>query len=173
MGGSEIALMPYQRICPLTGLFFARITTLGVYWSRDSAHIDYYERRPTLSKKKKSAQADAKTALTATVDPLQLLQDRVAALEEQFAQLSLKEVPAGPQGEAGPQGKPGPRGPKGDPGPAGPKGDPGPMGPGGPRGNEGATGPQGAPGAKGAQGPAGPKGPAGPQGPKGEAATPA
>ena len=138
----------------LCAYYYARSVNL----SRDSAHTDY-ERRPTLSKKKKSAKADTKKSLTPAVDPLQLLQERVAALEEQFAQLSLKEGPVGPPGEAGPQGQPGPVGPKGDPGPAGPKGDPGP---------------QGAPGAKGAQGPAGPKGAAGspgPQGPKGEAAS--
>lgn len=106
--------------------------------------------------KKKSATGQAENLLKPAVDPMQLLEQRVAALEGQVAQLTLKEGPAGPQGE------PGPAGAKGDRGPAGAKGDPGAMGP---QGREGAVGPQGA------QGVAGPKGPPGPSGPKGEAAT--
>jgi hypothetical protein len=96
--------------------------------------------------KKKSATAKTENLLTPAVDPMQLLEQRVAVLEAQFAQLILKEGPAGPQGDrgpagargerglVGPQGEPGPVGAKGERGPAGGKGDPGAMGPQGPQG---------------------------------------
>ena len=54
--------------------------------------------------KKKSATAKAESLLTRAVDPMQLLEQRVVVLEAQFAQLILKEGPAGPQGLAGPAG---------------------------------------------------------------------
>jgi hypothetical protein len=113
---------------------------------RRSAHADF-QRRPTLSKakdKKKSARADEKQPQAAAVDPLQVLQNRVDALEQQLAQLSLKEGPAGPPGDPGVPGEPGPVGPAG---PAGVKGD---QGPAGAKGDRGPAGPQGAPGAPGA-----------------------
>jgi|JI61114C2RNA_FD_contig_41_3998942_length_807_multi_1_in_0_out_0_2 hypothetical protein len=132
-----------------------------------SAHADYLRRR-TLSKKKvKTTSAKgAKTKVTPPVDPMQALQDRVAALEEQLAHLSLQ---AGPQGPQGPQGETGPAGPKGDPGEQGKKGDAGASGPMGPAGPAGQAGPAGPAGAKGTTGPVGPKGPAGPPGPKASA----
>jgi hypothetical protein len=76
--------------------------------------------------KKKSATAKAESLLTPAVDPMQLLEQRVAALEAQSAQLILKEGPAGPQGDRGPagaKGERGPVGPQGEPGPAGAKGE--------------------------------------------------
>ena len=56
--------------------------------------------------KKKSATAKAESLLTRAVD----LEQRVVVLEAQFAQLILKEGPAGPQGERGPAGAKGERG---------------------------------------------------------------
>ncbi len=138
--------------------------------TRHSVHA-HYTRRPTLSKKKgkkTSAKSDEKKALDPVVDPIQALQDRLAAVEEQLAQLALREGPVGPQGTTGPQGPAGPAGPQGDPGPAGPKGDPGVPGRKGDTGSTGPAGPAGATGAKGPAGPPGPKGPAGTPGSSGE-----
>ena len=157
---------------PLTGCGLPCSSPDWSFFPRCSAHpVD--ERRSELSKKKdrkKSADAKAASTPTPAADPLQLLHDRVTAIEEELAQLKLKEGSPGSPGPAGPPGKPGPAGPKGDPGPAGPKGDPGSAGPTGATGPQGREGPPGPPGAKGA---AGPKGPPGPPGPTGDAAPPA
>ncbi|MBN8452113.1 MAG: hypothetical protein J5X21_20990 [Candidatus Accumulibacter sp.] len=157
---------------PLTGCGFPCCSPERSLYQRCSAHpVD--ERRPEVSKKKdrkKSAEAKAATTPTSAVDPLQLLHDRVTAIEEELAQLRLKDGPPGSPGPAGPQGKPGPAGVKGDPGPAGPAGPAGPVGAVGPAGPQGKEGPPGPPGAKGATGA---KGPPGPPSPKGEPASPA
>ena len=68
--------------------------------------------------KKKSSKTEAVSTLAVAPDPLQTLQDRVAVIEEQLAQLILREGPPGPQGEPGPAGPKGPAGPTGPAGPA-------------------------------------------------------
>jgi hypothetical protein len=142
---------------------------------RCSAHL-HYERKSTLSKKpgkKKSAQAEAGKTSASTVDPVQSLQDRVTALEEQIAQLTLKEGPAGAPGEPGPAGAQGDRGPAGARGDRGPAGAVGPQGPEGPAGREGPAGPAGPAGAPGARGATGARGAAGSQGASGVPVLPA
>ena len=115
------------------------------------------------------------------------VEERMAGLQDQLADI---EVLAGPPGEQGPQGIQGEQGLAGERGPVGPqglRGETGPVGPQGesgqqgatglrgetgPRGETGSQGLQGATGERGAVGPQGPiglTGPAGPQGERGEA----
>ena len=68
------------------------------------------------------------------------------------SELSLPDMPVGPQGPKGDTGLQGPKGDTGDIGPQGPKGDTGPQGP---KGDTGPQGPKGDTGPQGEQGPAG------------------
>ncbi|GAA3995003.1 S-layer homology domain-containing protein [Deinococcus rubellus] len=91
---------------------------------------------------------DLETASTAQQDRIAALEDKIAAMgdasaasntDEMTARIdaleqAVKNIPAGPAGEAGPAG------PAGDVGPAGPAGDVGPAGPAGPQGPAGPAG---------------------------------
>ena len=83
------------------------------------------------------------------------LEERIASLEQQLADLTTSEQDPtiGPQGPAGAQGPAGEQGPAGAQGPAGgPQGPDGAQGPAGPQGPDGAQGPEGAAGASGSDG---------------------
>ena len=88
--------------------------------------------------------AGAIVALEARVSTLEAdsanmiaLQDRIAQLELQLAELQDQIAAGELQGPPGPQGPQGPEGPMGPPGPVGPQGPEGPMGPPGPAGEAG------------------------------------
>ena len=95
---------------------------------------------------------------------------KTAYVDEQIAEIELKEGPMGPQGEQGAaftydmftqeqlEALRGPQGPEGIQGPVGPQGEQGIQGEQGPQGEVGPQGPEGLKGDTGEQGPEGPAG---------------
>ena len=113
---------------------------------------------------------------------------KIEFVQEQIANIELKEGPMGPQGPAGENGKDGEQGPQGIQGEQGPQGQDGKdgidgkdftydmfteeqlkalVGPQGPEGVQGPVGPQGEQGPQGIQGEVGPQGPEGLKGDQG------